>query len=378
MKILHTSDLHLGKRVNDYSMIDEQKNILKEILSIIESEKPDAVILAGDIYDKSIPSVEAVNLFDEFLVELDKFDNNIFAISGNHDSPERIAFASRIMDRLGLHFSPVYDGNVKPVVLQDEFGEVNFYMLPFVKPLHVRQFFPDAEINNYTDAVRVAIENMNVDMSQRNVMVAHQFISDASRRESETVSVGGLDNVDANVFDGFDYVALGHLHGAQNCGNEHVRYSGTPLKYSFSEVNDEKSVTIIELGAKGDMKVRTVPLRPIHEWRDLRGTYEEVTNKDFYNGTTYREDYVRITLTDENDIVDAIGKLRSIYHNIMELRYDNKRTRNYSTVDVAANPEKQPSVMFSELFEMQNSSKMEDEQTKYVEKMLNEILEDRQ
>ncbi|MBO7481486.1 MAG: exonuclease SbcCD subunit D [Bacteroidales bacterium] len=378
MKILHTSDLHLGKRVNDYSMIDEQKNILKEILSIIESEKPDAVILAGDIYDKSIPSVEAVNLFDEFLVELDKFDNNIFAISGNHDSPERIAFASRIMDRLGLHFSPVYDGNVKPVVLQDEFGEVNFYMLPFVKPLHVRQFFPDAEINNYTDAVRVAIENMNVDMSQRNVMVAHQFISDASRRESETVSVGGLDNVDANVFDGFDYVALGHLHGAQNCGNEHVRYSGTPLKYSFSEVNDEKSVTIIELGAKGDMKVRTVPLHPIHEWRDLRGTYEEVTNKDFYNGTTYREDYVRITLTDENDIVDAIGKLRSIYHNIMELRYDNKRTRNYSTVDVAANPEKQPSVMFSELFEMQNSSKMEDEQTKYVEKMLNEILEDRQ
>lgn len=364
--------------MNDYSMIDEQKNILKEILSIIESEKPDAVILAGDIYDKSIPSVEAVNLFDEFLVELDKFDNNIFAISGNHDSPERIAFASRIMDRLGLHFSPVYDGNVKPVVLQDEFGEVNFYMLPFVKPLHVRQFFPDAEINNYTDAVRVAIENMNVDMSQRNVMVAHQFISDASRRESETVSVGGLDNVDANVFDGFDYVALGHLHGAQNCGNEHVRYSGTPLKYSFSEVNDEKSVTIIELGAKGDMKVRTVPLHPIHEWRDLRGTYEEVTNKDFYNGTTYREDYVRITLTDENDIVDAIGKLRSIYHNIMELRYDNKRTRNYSTVDVAANPEKQPSVMFSELFEMQNSSKMEDEQTKYVEKMLNEILEDRQ
>ena len=377
MKILHTSDLHLGKRVNEYSMIDEQKNILKEILSIVESEKPDAVILAGDIYDKSVPSVEAVELFDDFLVELAKIENQIFAISGNHDSAERIAFASRIMDKLGVHFSPVYDGDVKPIMLKDDFGEVYIYMLPFVKPIHVRQFFPTAEINNYTDAVKVAIENMNVDMSQRNVIVAHQFITDASRRESETVSVGGLDNVDANVFDGFDYVALGHLHGAQNCGDERVRYSGTPLKYSFSEVNDEKSVTIVELGAKGDMKVRTVPLHPLHEWQDLRGTYAEVTNRDFYNGTTYREDYVRITLTDKDDIVDAIGKLRAIYHNIMELRYDNDRTRNYGMVDVSVNPEKQPIEMFSELFELQNGCKMVDEQNQYVEKMLNEILEDR-
>lgn len=373
MKIIHLSDLHIGKRINEYSMLEEQEHILNQIFAIVDKEKPAAVLLAGDIYDKSVPSAEAVQLFDAFLSELASRHLHTFVISGNHDSAERIAFGSRIMDKSGIHLSPVYDGNVRPIILNDAYGEVAFYMLPFVKPAVVRHYFENETIENYSDAVRVAIEQMQIDPNRCNVLMAHQFVTGAQQSESEDLSVGGLDNVDASVFKDFDYVALGHLHRPQDCG-DNIRYCGSPLKYSFSEVGDEKSVTILEIKEKGNIIRRFEPLKPLHDWQDLKGTYEELTDRNFYVGTSYQEDYVRITLTDENDVVDAIGKLRTIYHNLMELRYDNVRTRSNVEVGSAQNVErKSPFELFSELFEKQNGQPMTEEQQQYVNQLITTI-----
>ena len=284
MKLLHLSDLHLGKRVNEFSMLEDQKYILSEIIQIVEKEAPDAVLIAGDVYDKSVPPAEAVELFDDFLVRLSRLGTQVFVISGNHDSPERVAFGGRLMDPSGIHMSPVYSGQVQPVPLTDAFGTVNIYMLPFVKPIHVRRFFPEAETGTYTDALRTAVEQMSVDPAARNVLITHQFVTGAWRSESEDISVGGTDNVDASVFDAFDYVALGHIHGPQHVGRETMRYCGTPLKYSFSEAGHQKSVTAVELGEKGSVQVRAIPLTPRRDMREIRGTYLELTAKSYYDG----------------------------------------------------------------------------------------------
>ena len=240
MKFIHLSDLHLGKRVNEFSMLEDQQYILTEILHIIDTEKPDGVLIAGDVYDKSVPSAEAVALLDDFLVRMSKRSLRIFLISGNHDSPERMAFGGRLMESSGVYLAPVYDGKVTPITLIDEYGPVKVYLLPFVKPAHVRRCFPEQEISTYTDALCVAIEAMNVDPVERNVLVTHQFVTGATRCDSEELSVGGTDNVDVSVFESFDYVALGHIHGPQQVSRETVRYCGTPLKYSFSEAGHEK------------------------------------------------------------------------------------------------------------------------------------------
>lgn len=320
MKFLHLSDLHIGKRVNEFSMLEEQEYILTKIINIIDDENPDAVVIAGDVYDKSVPSAEAVQLFDDFLCRLAKRKLQVFVISGNHDSAERMAFGGRLMDISGVHMSPVYNGNVEPISLDDEFGKVNFFMLPFVKPANVRRFFEDAEIESYTDAIRVAVENMNVNTDERNVIVTHQFVTGAEKCESEEISVGGSDNVDASVFDCFDYVALGHIHGPQNIGSERVRYCGTPLKYSFSEAKHKKSVTVVGMGEKGSLEICTIAIEPKRDMREIKGTYAEITLKENYINTN-TDDYMHITLTDEEDIPDAIGKLRVIYPNLMKLDY---------------------------------------------------------
>ena len=246
MKFVHLSDLHLGKRVNEYSMLEDQEYILTKIINIIDDEKPSGVIIAGDVYDKSIPSAEAVQMFDDFLTRLAKRNLQVFVISGNHDSPERMSFGSRLMDQSGIHISQVYNGQIEPFAMEDDHGAVNVYMLPFVKPAHVKRF-SDESIESYTDALRVTIAEMNVNQSERNILITHQFVTGAMRSDSEDVSVGGSDNVDVSVFDNFDYVALGHIHSPQNCTSERVRYCGTPLKYSFSEAKDNKSVTVVEL-----------------------------------------------------------------------------------------------------------------------------------
>ena len=377
MKFIHLSDLHLGKRVNEFSMLEDQLYILTEILHVIDAEKPDGVLIAGDIYDKSVPSAEAVALLDDFLVRLAKRDLQIFLISGNHDSPERMAFGGRLMEGSGVHLAPVYDGKVRPITLTDAYGAVNFYLLPFVKPSHVRRCFPEREITTYTDALAAAIEAMGVDPAGRNVLVTHQFVTGAARCDSEELSVGGTDNVDASVFDPFDYVALGHIHGPQRVGRETVRYCGTPLKYSFSEASHQKSVTVVELEAKGAVSVRTVPLVPLRDLVELRGTYEELTFRGFYEGTSYQKDYVHITLTDEEDIPDAMRKLQIIYPNLMKLDYDNRRTRAGARLDGAEDAEqKSPLELLEEFYEKQNGQPMGEEQQAFARTWMERIWEE--
>ena len=376
MKFVHLSDLHLGKRVNEYSMLEDQEYILTKIINIIDDEKPAGVIIAGDVYDKSIPSAEAVQMFDDFLTRLAKRNLQVFIISGNHDSPERMSFGSRLMDQSGIHISQVYSGKIEPFAMKDEYGIINVYMLPFVKPAHVKRF-SDESIESYTDAIRVAVAEMNVDQSARNLLITHQFVTGATRSESEDISVGGSDNVDVSVFDGFDYVALGHIHSPQNCTSERVRYCGTPLKYSFSEAKDNKSITVVELEEKGKLSVKTVPLVPMRDMVEIKGRYNEIMLKSFYESTSYQEDYIHITLTDEEDIVDAIGKLRTVYHNLMKLDYDNKRTRSVSQVDGAVDVEtKTPIELFSDFYELQNNQPMSDEQKAFVENLIEQVWED--
>lgn len=376
MKFIHLSDLHLGKRINEISMLDDQKYILSQILRIIDTVQPDALLISGDVYDKSIPSAEAVTLFDDFLYRLAKRSLPVLIISGNHDSPERLAFGGRLMQSSGIHISKVYDGDLQPITLTDAIGEVHFWLLPFLKPIHVRQFFPEETIESYTDACAVAIKHMPLRKDARNVLLAHQFVTGAATCESETVSVGGTDNVDASVFADFDYVALGHIHSPQNVGSNRIRYCGTPLKYSFSEAAHHKSVTVVELGKKGELHLELVPLIPKHDLREIRGSFAELTDKAYYDGTD-TEDYLHIILTDEEDIPEASGKLRMIYPNYMQFSYDNTRTRTNQVVDCAEDVKrKSPLELFDALYQTQNNQPMSDTQRAYVQKLMEEIEEE--
>ena len=373
MKFIHLSDLHLGKRVNEFSMIEDQKYILEQILALIDREAADAVLLAGDIYDKPVPPAEAVQLFDRFLTELADRELPVFAVSGNHDSAERIAFGARIMSGQNIFLSPVYDGKTVRFTLTDAWGAVCVYLLPFIRPSSVRRAFADEEIHTYQDAVQTAVEHMEIDPSARNLLVAHQFVTGASRCESEEVTVGGIDNVDAAVFDAFDYVALGHIHSPQHIGREEVRYCGTPLKYSFSEAEQEKSVTVVEFGEKGNVTVSVCPLQPLRDMRKIRGTYLEVTARPFYENMN-TEDYLQITLTDEDDIPDAMQKLRVIYPNVMRLEYDNSRTREEKSLESAKEAEQKSDLeMFEEFYELQNNRPMTDGQRAFVQEQLRKL-----
>lgn len=376
MKLIHLSDIHLGKRVNEFSMLEDQAHILKKILAVVDEEKPDGVLIAGDVYDKSVPSTEAVQLFDDFLVRLAKRKLPVFIISGNHDSPERLSFANRLIDAAGIHLAPVYNGVVEPITLSDEYGPVNVYMLPFIKPAHVRGFFPYTEITGYSDAVAAAIGRMNIDKTQRNVLITHQFVTGAQRSDSEELSVGGTDNIGAEVFCDFDYVALGHIHGPQNMDSGRIRYCGSPLKYSFSEAAQQKSVTVAELKEKGTLEIHTVPLIPRRDMVELKGSYQKLTLRESYENTTYQEDYTHITLTDEEDIPDAVAKLRAVYHNLMKLDYDNTRTRHSAAISGAENVEtRSPIALFAEFYELQNGLPMSAEQTELVASLIEKIWE---
>ncbi len=377
MKLFHLADLHIGKRYNELSLIDDQRYILDKILSLCDSEKPDGVIIAGDVYDKSVPSAEAVELFDLFLNGLSERGLKTFIISGNHDCAERVAFGSKLMRASGVYVAPVYDGSVKPVVLSDAYGEINFYLLPFVKPATVRRFFGE-DIDGYTAALAAVVNAMGVDASVRNVLVAHQFVTGSRQSGSEELVVGDLGNVDAAVFSPFDYVALGHVHGAQNVGTDSVRYCGTPLKYSLSEANDEKSVTVVELGEKGKLCVKTLPLQPMRDVREIKGTYDELTRKSYYDGAAFRNDLLHIVLTDEDEVTDALSKLRLIYPNVMSLRYDNVRTRENASEKLEALPARSPLEMFSSLYEAQNNAELSEKQRELVQSLIEKAWGDGQ
>ena len=376
-------------------MLDEQRFILASILDVVKREKPDAFLVAGDVYDKSVPSAEAVAVLDDFLVRLSGTGTKVFVLSGNHDSAERIAFGGRLMADRGVYMSPVYSGAFTPVTLKDDSGEVDVWMLPFVRPATVRACLESdedrAQVTDYTSAMRMAIAQMKLTAGHRNVLLAHQFVTGAERSESEE-NVGGLDNVDASVFKGFDYVALGHIHKPQNvakddAGVARVRYSGTPLKYSLSEASHEKSLTVIELGVKADaglseIAVREIPLTPEHDVREIRGTFAELVSPEFQRKQLADgfklDDYVYVKLTDENDVPDAALKLRGIYPNLMMLDYDNERTRNQKIVVGEGKVEqKTPMQLFGEFFSDMTKRELNEEESEFVRDMIESIWEEK-
>lgn len=375
MKLLHLSDLHLGKRVNGFSMLEDQRVILTQIVDLAEEEKVDAVLLAGDLYDKPVPPAEAVTLLDRFLTRLSGGGIPVFAISGNHDSPERLAFATRLLAGEGIHLTAQYQGPQPPFLLQDEYGDVAIYALPYLKPALVRHWNPEADIASYEEAVSYALGQWAVDKTRRNVLLAHQFVTGGVTCESEERSVGGVDQIPAPLFAAFDYVALGHLHGPQSVGRPTLRYSGSPLKYSFSECGHEKSVTLVTLREKGQVEIQALPLTPCRDLREIRGAYEEVTAKSFYQGTN-REDYLHVILTDEEDVPEAMGKLRTIYPNLMKLSYDNRRTQGVSEVTGAERPEeKTPLELFQDFYRLQNNQPMAPQQKALVRQLMETIWE---
>lgn len=376
MKFIHLSDLHIGKHVNGFSMIEEQRHILGEILDTIEEINPAGVFIAGDVYDRTLPSVEAVKLFDDFLNKLAERNLQVFIIPGNHDSSERLAFGSHIMAGSGVHIAEPYNGRITPTTLEDAGCKVNIYMLPFIRPANVRNALDIEDIKDYTDAVRAAIEKMDVNSDEINILLSHQFVTGASQSGSEELSVGGLENVDASVFEVFDYVALGHIHGAQNIG-ENIRYCGTPLKYSFSEANHTKSLTIIDVQDKGNIEQKIRELLPLHDMVEIKGEYDDLMLKSFYDREGLREAYVHVTLTDEEDIPDALAKLRTVYKNIMKLDYDNHRTRSTgSSVEIEAVDELSPTEVFDSLYESLFGGPMSNEQHSYIDRIINKVWEE--
>lgn len=375
MKLLHLSDLHLGKRVGEVSLLEDQRDILQKILELAQTCRADALLLAGDLYDKPIPPAQAVQLLDEFFTELSRRGIPVLAISGNHDSPERLDFGTRLLDREGIHLAARYQGPQAPVHLADEYGPVDLYLLPYLKPALVRHLCPEEEVLTYAQAVAWAVDQWKVDPARRNVLVAHQFVTGGRTCESEELSVGGLDQIPGELFAPFDYVALGHLHGPQWVGRETVRYCGSPLKYSFSESKQEKTATLVTLGEKGEVTVDTLPLLPLRDMREIRGSYEEVTARTFYQGGG-QEDYLHVILTDQEEIPGAAGKLRVIYPNLLKLSYDNLRTQATEEVTGALRPEERsPLDLFREFYQLQNNQPMSPAQEAWLKNLMEEIWE---
>ncbi len=370
MKFIHISDLHIGKRLNEYSLIKEQEHILGEIIEIIKSEAPDSVFIAGDVYDKSVPSAEAVSLLDSFLADLAECEAKIFIISGNHDSAERIAYGGEAFKRQGIYISPVFDGSVSKFEIEDDYGRVNVYLLPFIKPIHVKRYFGEENIETYTDAVRAVLDSLNIDESERNVILSHQYVAGADRTESEEETIGGLDMVEGYVFDAFDYVALGHIHRSQCIGRETMRYSGTPLKYSASETADKKCVIVGEMKEKGEVEIREIPLVPMRDYIDITGKLDEVLEGE------NNKDFVRITLTDEGTLVDAYGKLKSNYPYMTELLFEGRKRTAEGRASVSM--EKSREEQFSDFYEYMTGKALTDEQKAIVAEAMSSVMEERE
>lgn len=377
MKLLHLSDLHLGKRVNEFSMLEDQKYILNQILQIVINEQVNTVLIAGDVYDKSVPSAQAVTLFDDFLTRLEALECTVLLIAGNHDSPERLAFGAHLLQKSRVYLSPVFDGRLTCCTLNDEYGELDVWLMPFLKPSVVRPFYPEDTMESYQDAAAVVLRSNPPHQGRRSILVAHQFVTGAKTGGSEELSVGGAENIDAALFAAYDYVALGHIHSPQRVGRETVRYCGSPLKYSLSEARGTKSVTLITFNQPGEIDIKLCPLTPLHDLRTIRGTYDEVTARTFYEGTA-TDDYLHITLTDETEVLDAVGKLRSIYPNVMRVDYDNTRTRGGASMpEATVQDEATPMELFCRFFEWQNEKPLTERQRALLEKEIEAVWEER-
>lgn len=384
MKFFHLSDLHIGKKVNGFSMIDDQRYILNQIIELVIQEKPDGILIAGDLYDKSMPSAEAVEVVDAFLWSLSKEKVPVWVISGNHDSAERVAYGSRMMEQAGVFISRVFDGKLQQYLAGED---VMITLLPFLRPAQVRRFYPEKTIDNTQQALEVVLKNTPINKNYVNILVMHQFMAGASVCESEELFIGGSDQVDVTLVKDFDYVALGHLHGPQKVGRESVRYSGSPLKYSFSEARQKKVVTVIETGShtatenyvpeteteinrKKDVRIKisTIPLIPLHDLREIRGPIEKLLDPKTYRETE-TDDYLHVTLTDEGEILDAIGKLRDVYPNIMKLDFAVNATEEIQEEQILLD-EKTPEQLFAEFFSLQNGRELSDNEAEIVKEIM--------
>lgn len=372
MKFFHIGDLHLGKKIYDFSMIDDQKYILAQILKRAEEENIDGIFISGDVYDKGVPPVEAVNLLDEFLTELAKRNIAIFMIAGNHDSAHRLNFGSRLFQENQIHICGSFNGSLEPMILQDEFGEIGVYLLPFIKPALVSPYYQE-EIPTYQRAVEIVLQGTTLRKKRRNILLAHQFVTwhgEAEQSDSETYSLGGLDEVDAGIFFDFDYVALGHLHSPQRIAKDEIRYAGSPLAYSFSEIRRKKNITKLELGKKGDIKIDFIPLIPKRSLREIKGPLQSLMEAGRKEGGS--KDYMRAVLTDSMAQNDPMGQLRTIYPNLMTMEMES--SGKYEEKELAYSAEHtSPQELFQLFFERQNQKEMDVTQEKVVRNSWEEL-----
>lgn len=373
MKFLHTSDLHIGKTIYEFSMIEEQKHIVAEIIQIAKKEKVDAVLIAGDIYDRSIPSTEAVGVLNDFLTELIQEKIKVFLISGNHDSAERVQFANQILEKQGLTIvGSLENGQARQVFLEDEFGKVGITLLPFVKPSQVGA-------GTSQEAVEIIRSNTPFDKDARNICMTHYFVTNHGKypetSDSETnIQIGGLDHVEAELFSDFDYVALGHIHKAQKIGEGEIYYSGTPLKYSFSEAMDDKTVTIVEMKEKGNLTIRKCPLHPKRDMRRIKGTLEALLQKEVVESGN-REDYIEATLLDKEELIDPIGTLRSVYPNTMHIILAKNAEKESSLQEeevLEQNQKKSMEELFGDFYELVRGEELDEERKEAVLEIIKE------
>lgn len=374
MKLFHLSDLHLGKRVYAFSMLRDQQYVLKQVCALAEKHQPDGILLSGDLYDKPIPPVEAVQLLDEFLTKMQQMGIAVYAISGNHDSAGRVDFGSRILQQQNLHICGAFDGKLYHVSKEDAFGEIHFYLLPFLKPAIVSAFREGGESLTYAEAVKWALETMDIDTTKRNVLLAHQFVTwkgTAEESDSETKTLGGVDEMDASLFFDFDYVALGHLHSPQHIGRDTIRYGGSPLKYSFSELRQKKGVTLVEIQEKGNITTEFLPLEPLHPLREIKGTLADLLEAAEEAGGS--EDYVRAILTDEGAVYDPVGRLRVYYPNLMTLEMAQRGERQEDFSLQLDQEQLSGPALFAGFFEKQNDREMSEAQKALVEKIWQDL-----
>lgn len=380
MKILHLADLHLGKILQEQSLIEDQEYMLKEIINIIKVEKVQVLLISGDVYDRSVPPTEAVNLLDDFLKILIKdLKIKVFIISGNHDSKDRLGFGNKIFEDEGLYIESKYNGRLKKVRLEDEYGPLNIYMLPFIKPVEVKKFFEEDLENNYDLAINKIIEKEEIDKSERNIIMVHQFVTAGNvkpeRTESEVLSLGGIENVDVSNFKSFDYVAIGHVHRPQKIGRDTARYAGTILKYSFSEINHNKSIPIIDIKEKGNITINLLPLKPLRDMREIKGPIEELIKEENYKEGNL-EDYIKAIITNEEPVYDAIGKIKKIYPNTLKLEIQNSKTINKNeeqNINLEEVKKKSELELFSDFYKLQNNLELNEEQKEIVKNIISEV-----
>lgn len=371
MKVLHLADLHIGKRVNGFNMIEDQRFALEQILSIVKEEDIACILIAGDVYDQSVPSSEAMSIFDDFITSLTELEKDVLIIAGNHDSAERLAFASRLMQKSKVYISKVFDGEIDKIVLEDSYGPINFYLLPFLKPIHVKCFHPDLKLDDFQSAIDLVIESIDLDKSQRNVIISHQFIVGAERSDSEELYLGGSEAISLDTYKDFDYVALGHIHKKQAFRDGKVRYPGSLLKYSKSEANYKKAINIVDIRAKGDIEIIEKEISYLHEMREISGYFEDIieASKD----DPRKEDYIHFNLFDQDEVFDGLARLREVYPNLMTMAYVKEKEFEDLELVSFEMKEKDPFELFNEFYEFRKNRKLDEDKSELVKEVIRDV-----